>query len=232
MTRIQRLRANVTHAVLLVVTLSAALPAAAQTETEPRTWMEVSVQGRLGSDSPWHWAADSLVRTRNGASTVDFMAEWVSVSRDLTRRSAIGVGYAFVAGFPDAGFLREQRFVQQYTWRTDGASRVSFRTQLEERFVTGHDSMLVRVRQRVRATWPLTAKETLRGVVSEEVFVNANSTGRTVRGFDSNQLFVGIGRKPTANSWVEVGYLNVYSPGAPIRTRRSHVMSATLVVSL
>lgn len=230
MTQTQRRMANAAYAVLFVVALSAAAPVAAQTETEPRVWTEVSVQGRTGSDSPWHWAADSLVRTRNGASTVDFMAEWVSVSRDLTRRSAIGVGYAFVAGFPDAGFLREHRFVQQFTWRTDGAARLSFRTQVEERFVSGHDSMLVRVRQRARASWPLMASGTLRGVVSDEVFVNANLSGRAARGFESNQLFVGIGRKSTANSWVEVGYVNVYSPGAPSRERRSHVMSVTLVV--
>jgi hypothetical protein len=69
-------------------------------------------------------------------------------------------------------------------------------------------------------------------VVSEEVLVNVNSTARTHRGFDSNQLFVGIGHKVTAKSGVEIGYLNVYSPGASRRTRHSHVMSVTLVVSL
>jgi hypothetical protein len=62
--------------------------------------------------------------------------------------------------------------------------------------------------------------------------VNVNSTARTHRGFDSNQLFVGIGHKVTAKSGVEIGYLNVYSPGASRRTRHSHVMSVTLVVSL
>jgi Protein of unknown function (DUF2490) len=232
MTQIQRLGSNVAHAVLFVVALSATAPADAQTETEPRMWMAVSLQGRAGSDSPWRWVADSQVGTRNGAGTMDFMAEWVSVSRDLTRRSSGGVGYAFGAGFPDAGFLREHRFVQQYVWRADAAGRVSFRTQLEERFVSGQDAMLVRVRQRVRATWPLTARGSLRGVVSEEVFVRANSTVRAARGFDSNELFVGIRRKVTAQSGVEIGYVNVYSPGASRHKRCSHVMSATLVVSL
>jgi Protein of unknown function (DUF2490) len=223
---------NLARAVLLFGALDAAVPAAAQTATEPRLWMEVSVRGRVGSDSPWRWAADSLVRTRNGAGTMDFMAEWVSVNRDLTRRSAAGIGYAFVAGFPDTGSLREHRFVQQYAWRADTAGRMSFRTQLEERLVSGHDAMLVRVRQRLRATWPLAPRGTLRAVVSEEVFIQVNSTARAARGFDSNQAFVGIGRKVTAQSGVEIGYMNVYSPDAPSRTRHGHVMSATLVVSL
>ena len=217
---------------LFFVALGAAIPAAAQTGTEPRVWMEVSVQGHMGSDSPWRWATDSLVRTRNGAGTIDFMAGWVSANRDLTPRSAGGVGYAFGAGFSDTGFLREHRFVQQYRWRADVAGRVSFRTQLEERFVSGEDAMRVRVRERFRATWPIAANGTLRAVVSEEVFVKVNSTARAARGFDSNELFVGIGRKVTARSGVEIGYMNVYSPGAPSRTRPSHVMSATLAVLL
>ena len=218
-------------AVLCFLALAAAAPAAAQSETEPRVWMEVSVQGRVASDSPWRWAADSLVRTRNGASTMDFMGEWLSVNRDLTERSAVGIGYAFVAGFPEAGFSREHRFVQQYRWRADLAGRVSFRTQLEERFVSGDNPVAVRVRERFRSTWPLVPSGTLRGVVWDEVFVKVNSTARTTCGFDSNQLFVGIGHKVTARSGVEIGYLNVYSPGAPSRERHSHVMAAALVVS-
>jgi Protein of unknown function (DUF2490) len=219
-------------AVLFLVALAVAAPAAAQTATQPRVWMEVSVQGRVGSDSPWRWAADSLVRTRNGASTVDFMGEWFSVKRDLTQRSAVGIGYAFVAGFPDDGLSREHRFVQQYTWRADLAGRVSVRTQLEERFVSGGNGMAVRVRERFRSTWPLEPRETLRAAVWDEVFVKVNSPARTTRGFDSNQLFVGIGHKVTGRSSVDIGYLNVYSPGAPSRARYSHVMAATLVMSL
>jgi len=219
-------------AVLLFVALVAAVPAAAQTGTEPRVWMEVSVQGHMGSDSPWRWATNSLVRTRNGAGTIDFMAGWVAANRDLTQRSAAGVGYAFGAGFPDTGFLREHRFVQQYRWRADVAGRVSFRTQLEERFISGDDAMRIRVRERFRLTWPLAASGTLRAVVSEEVFLKINSTARAARGFDSNELFVGIGRSVTPRTAVEIGYMNVYSPVARSRTRHSHVMSAALAVLL
>jgi hypothetical protein len=223
---------NAARAVLFVLALGVPVPVAAQTEPEPRVWTALSVQGRMGSDSPWRWAADSLVRTRNGAGTMDFVAEWVSVSRDLTGRSSAGIGYAYGAGFPDAGSVREHRFVQQYTWSTGGTWRVSFRSRLEERFVTGHGAVLIRMRQQVRATWPLATRGRLRGVVSEEVLVKANSTARTARGFDSNRVFVGIARPVTAQSGMEVGYVNVYWPGGASGRRRSHVLSATLVVSL
>ena len=231
MTQMQKVGANWAHAVLFFVALGVAVPTSAQTGTEPRVWTAVSVQGRVGRDSPWRWAADSLVRTRNGARTRDSMAEWLSVSRDLTRRSSVGVGYVYGATFPDSRSLREQRLVQQYTWSTGVDWRMSFRTQLEERFVSGHDAVLMRMRQQVRATWPLAERGALRGVVSGDVFVKANSTARAARGFDSSQVFVGIARKVTERYRVEVGYVNVYSPGASIGKRHSHVMSATLVVS-
>ena len=161
------------------------------------------------------------------------MAEWFTVSRDVTRRTSVGIGYAYGAGFPDSGPVREHRFVQQYTWNAGVArSVVSFRTRVEERFLSGHDAMLIRIRQQVRATWPMAAKKTLRGVVSGEVFFRANSTVRAPRGFDSSRVFVGIGRKVTERNRIEVGYVNVYSPGASSRKQYSHVLSATLVVSM
>ena len=100
---------------------------------------------------------------------------------------------------------------------------------MEERFVTGQAPMLLRVRQHVRVTWPLAAGGRLKGVASDELFLQTNST---LRGFDSNRMFVGIGRAVTPRSMMEIGYLNVYWRGGSSRNRSSHVMSATLVVSL
>jgi uncharacterized protein DUF2490 len=233
MTRIESVGANVAaHTVLLFVVLGAAVPASSQTGTEPHVWTAVSVQGRVGGDSPWRWAADSMVRTRNGASDRDFMAEWFSVTRDLTRQSSVGVGYAYGAAFPGSRPLREQRFVQHHTWSTGVDWRVSFRTQLEERFVSGQDNVLIRLRQQVRTTWPLAEGGSLRGVASGEVFFKANRTMTAARGFDSSQVFVGVGSKVTERYRVEAGYVNVYTPGTSRGKRLGHVMSATLVVSM
>jgi hypothetical protein len=228
-------RNSVVEAVLMVlffVFIGAAVPAAGQTPTDERVWTAVSVQGRLGIDSPWRWTSDSLVRARDGAGTLDFLAERVVVTRDLTRQSGVGIGYAYGAGFPDAGSIREHRFVQQYTWSGGVNRRASLRSRLEERFVTNHHAMLLRVRQQVRVTWPLAARGGLQGVASEELFVQASSTSLTAPGFDSNRVFVGVGRKLTARSAVEIGYLNVYSRMGSNRHLRSHIMSATLTVSL
>src|SRR5262245_54894772 len=98
MTRMQSGGANAVRAALSVLALMVGVPAAAQTDSELRVWTAVSVRGQVSADSPWRWTADSLVRTRGGAGSIDFLGEWVSVSRDLTRRSSVGVGYIYCAG--------------------------------------------------------------------------------------------------------------------------------------
>jgi hypothetical protein len=163
---------------------------------------------------------------------MDFVAEGLSVSRDLTPQSSLGIGYAYGAAFPDGGSMREHRFVQQYAWSAGSAWRVSLRTRLEERFIAGHDTVVVRMRQQVRTTWPLAAGGALRGVVSGELFLRANSSARGARGFESDRVFVGIGRQVTERRYVELGYVNLYSPRSTTGTRRGHAMSATLVLSM
>jgi hypothetical protein len=217
--------------VLFFVLIGAAAPAAGQTMTDERVWTGVSVQGRLGTDSPWRWTSDSLVRARDGAGTLDFLAEWVTVTRELTRQSGVGIGYAYAAGFTDAGSLREHRLVQQYTWSRGGHRRASLKTRLEERFVTNHHAML-RARQQVRVTWPLAARAGLQAVLSEELLVQAGVTALTSPGLDSNRVFAGVRRTVTARSAMEIGYMNVYARMGTNRRLRSHVMSATLAVGL
>ncbi|MGE3468781.1 MAG: DUF2490 domain-containing protein [Vicinamibacterales bacterium] len=216
-----------------VIAVGVAAPAAGQDPPDVRTWTGVSIQGRVGPGSPWRWTSDSLVRARDGAGTLDFVAERVVFTRDVAARSSVGIGYAYGQGFPDGGSLREHRFVQQYLWSGGGVGRwLSLKTRVEERFVTGQQSMALRVRQQVRVTWPLPSRQGLRGVVAEELFVRANSTKLGLRGFDSNRVFVGVARPLTSRSSLEVGYVNVVWRSASGDARRSHVMSATLAVGL
>jgi hypothetical protein len=219
-----------TALMVLPLAVLAAAPAAAQGGPALRVWTALSVQGRAGRASPWRWRADSLARTRDGTGTLDFLAEWAMVTRDLTRRSSAGFGYAYGAAFPDTGTVREHRFVEQYAWSAGDDWRVSLRSRLEERFVTGQAAVLLRVRQQARLSWPLT--QTLRGLVSEEILLQANSAGRASRGLDSNRVSVGVGRLLTPRSWLELAYVDVYSRGAAGRSQHRHVVSATLVVSL
>ena len=121
-------------------------PAMAQTTTDEGVWASVSMQGKVSADSAWRWSADTLVRSRDGAGTLDFLAGGLTLTRDVTRRTSVGAGYLFAAGFADSGPLFEHRFLQQLAWKTGGRTVVSFKTRFEERFVIGRNAML-RVRR-------------------------------------------------------------------------------------
>lgn len=213
---------------LLMVWMSLAVgtPVMAQTTTEEGVWASVSMQGRLSAYPAWRWSADTLVRSRDGAGTLDAVGGAISLSRNVTARTSIGTGYVYVVGFPDSGPLFEHRFLQQLTWKGGGRTVVSFRARIEERFVTGRTA-LVRVRQQARVTWPLLPQGRLQGVVSEELLVQSDARTLTF-GRDGNRFLIGVQRRLGPRNAVEVGYANVYVRPGSHRSRRSHVMSIAI----
>ena len=219
-----------TEVLLCLVGLAAATPAAAQTDIDRRVWTAVSVQGQMGAK--WRWSSDSLVRATDGAGTLDIVGERVTVTRSITSHSSAGLGYAWAAGVFHGRFLQEHRIVEQYTWSGQGRVRVSLRSRLEESFLTGDDVMRLRVRQRVRVVWPLMTKGRLQGVASEELFLQGSDTTRLPRDMDSNEAFVGVARRLTPRSGLEIGYMGFYSKDGYRGHHRSHVLSAILGVSL
>jgi hypothetical protein len=212
----------------LAMILSAGRTVGAQT-TDEGVWTAVSMRGRGSADGQWRWNADTLARTRDGVETLDFLYQNIMLGRDVAGQVGVGFGYAFAAGFLQSGTLFEHRVMQQVTWGTGRRTRVSVRGLVEERFITGLD-MRLRLRQQARVAWPIASRGRLKGIVSEEVLVQAVSGAFLSPAFDSNRLFIGIGRPVTPRSAVEIGYLNVLTGGS--RSQRSHVLSASLAVTM
>jgi len=226
--------AGVSHRVwvaTIAVLIGGAVTAAfAQTRNDTRVWTAISVRGQVNGAPRWQWVSDSIVRARGGASTLDLLAERVLVTRNLTDGSRVGFGYAYGAGFPAVGSLTEHRLVQQYEWSRGVSWSVGLRSRLEERFISGRDQVLLRGRQQVRVTWPLIGARGLKGVASEEVFVqNHSPLARSAS--EGNRVFIGISRTLTARSKVEIGYMNVYQRGLTGRDSHSHVLSVSLLVT-
>ena len=219
-------------AAMFFAALGVAAPAAGQTATDEGVWTAVSLRGKVSADAPWRWTADSFVQSREGVRTLDLAFEQVMVTFDVGRQVGVGVGYGVGAGFRNRGALLEHRLTQLLTWGAGVHTRVSLRSLLEERFITGRDAMLLRARQQVRVVWPLAAQRRLRGVASAEVLVQADSKALGSARLDGSRLFVGVNWTLTPGSAVEIGYLNAYSSGGSNRRRSSHVLAASLAVSL
>lgn len=224
-------------ALALTVAVSGAAPVLAQTPSartgsDGGVWTALSMRGQLTATGTWRWSADTLVRSRNGVDTLDSLFESVTVTRAVGEHAAVGFAYAFGAGFPTSGTATEHRGVQQLTWAHGRRTRMSMRTRLEERFISGRDSVLLRARAQVKVAWPLVSRGRLTGIVSDEVLVQADARRVSTAAIDGNRLFVGVDRRLTPRGAIEVGYLNVLARRGSHGLRRSHVLSLSLVVTL
>ena len=219
-------------AAVLFAVLGVAALAAGQPSTGEGVWMAVSLRGTVREDAAWRWNADALLQSRDGVRTLDVALEGVMVTRDVGRRVRVGFGYAVGVGLRNGGTLLEHRLTQSVAWSAGVQRRVSLKNLLEERFITGRDAMLLRDRLQVRVVWPLAARHRLRGVVSAEVLVQADSRAVTSPRLDGGRLFVGMGWTLTPASAVEIGYLYADSSAGPNRRQRRHILSASLAVSL
>jgi hypothetical protein len=202
--------------------LGLAKPAHAQTVTDERVWLSLSLQGRHG-DGPWRWSFDSGLRTRGGAGTLDLLLARAGVGRDLSPLASLWAGYATSGSVPDAGGVTvEQRVFQQFLWAARrGALSASLRTRLEQRFTEGNSGVAVRLRQQLRLAHPIGASR-FSLVGWDELFVHLNDTSRFPRGVDQNRAFVGVSH-PAGSTRVEVGYLNqMIVAGTP--DRMNHIV--------
>jgi hypothetical protein len=88
-------------AALILLSLSSHLsPAAAQVITDGRLWTNLGVQERQGTDSPWRWAGEFVLRTRDGVDELDVVVGRGMLGYDLTVRSSAWTGFAVVPSFP------------------------------------------------------------------------------------------------------------------------------------
>ena len=237
MTREQWDQRGAVFALVLTLALAGAAPALAQTppaqtRSDEAVWTALSMRGQLTVTGSWRWCADTLARSRDRVNTLDFLFEYVMVTRGVGEHATVGFAYAFGAGFLETGTLFEHRAAQQLTWAYGRRTRVSLRNLFEERFISGRDSALLRAREQVKVAWPLLSRGRFTGIVSDEVLVQADARRVSTAVLDGNRLFVGIGRRLTPRSAVEVGYLNVLARAGSHGLRRSHVLSLSLAATL
>jgi Protein of unknown function (DUF2490) len=213
--------------VVFVTTLLFDVPIFAQVITDERLWANVSVQERSGTESPWRWAGEFVLRTRDGVDELDVLVGRGIIGYDLTDRSSGWVGFAVIPSFPvPGGAVVEKRLFQQYLWSGRGlGGTVTLRTRFEQRWIEGNTGLAWRVRQQVRFSRAFAPRSRFSWVGTEEIHFHANDTARYDRGFDQNRVFGGISRMVKENVRVEIGYLNQYSHSVTGSNRLNHILS-------
>jgi hypothetical protein len=151
---------------------------------------------------------------------------------------ALGGGWTIWAGYAyiktdhpyAAASTSEHRICEQVSWGGRvGATALSSRTRMEQRFVSTGSDTGWRLREMVKAVRPLGSASIWSAVVYDEYFANLNSTdfGAT-SGSDRNRFFIGPGVRLNAAAVMEIGYLNQYTFGTNGPDKNDHVFSASL----
>ena len=219
---------------LMLVSVSSHLsPATAQVVTDGRLWTNLSIQERQGTDSPWRWSGEFVLRTRDGVDDLDVLVGRGLLGYDLTTRSSAWMGFAVVPSFPVVGgTLWEKRLFEQYLWSGRGlGGSLALRTRLEQRWAEANDGLAWRVRQQVRYVRPFSPGSHYSLVATEEFIAHVNDTSRYDRGFDQNRAFGGISRTVNAKVRVEAGYLNQYQHSLVGPDRLNHILSITTAIA-
>ena len=210
-------------ALLLVMATTVGVRAADKSDSNGHLWLNYVGDHPIG-DGPWGLHLEGQFRR------ADFGGNWQQIvirpgiNYTFSPAWSASVGYAYINTFrygdyPALDSFPEHRIWQQVSY-THKALRLEWqhRVRLEQRLIgeLGADSRggyevenfryENRFRYMLRTTIPLTADKKTYLALWDEVFFNF---GSNVLGnhFDQNRAFIGIGRKLTATSRLEVGWL-------------------------
>ena len=223
---------SVARALLALALLMLPSRAGAQV-TDERVWFTYAMQDKPVAGQPWHWATETILRSRNGADDLDSFSLRGAIFRDVTARSTVGGGYQIAFSYPAAGRdLTEHRFWGQHTLRLSMSGGAwLFRSRFEDRWIIDDSGQLFRFREQIRYTHPIKTGSRASIIGYGEIFVHLNSTNRYVKGVEQVRTFGGIGVAFTSRMRMEAGYLNQFIPGPGIvPDRMNHVLSTAFGV--
>jgi hypothetical protein len=205
------------------------------TEDDAGAWFMLMADGRFerppGEPAPWRWWFDAQGRFLDDSNGYDQGLLRPALGYDLSERSSLWLGYAFVHSDPvGRASSEEHRIFEQFLWaRHFDTVGFQSRTRLEQRFDERGSETGWRFREFVKATYPFASRPNLGLAGYEEVFFDLNSTdwGQD-SGFSQNRLFAGLFWKSGPTITFELGYLNQLIDNDDSADRMNHILSLNL----
>lgn len=200
-------------------------------EEDLRLWQSVIAEGYINQDLRWY--AEIQGRWKDDIKHFDQALLRPAINYALSDKSTLWFGYSYVDTKTATGHTYEDRWWQQFQYvsKHNDVTWLS-RTRLEQRNLDHGDSTSNRVRQQLRASWPINGADNLSYLVWDEFFWNMNDTRWAGdSGFNQNRLFTGIMWKYTNKSRLEIGYLNQYINGNNGKPDQlNHTISSTFFI--
>ena len=180
----------------------------------------------------WRLWTDVQARFGDDASTFSQGVLRPGIGYSLGRGWTVWGGYAYIRTHPpySTSTTTEQRIWEQAIWSgAVGATALSSRTRVEQRFVGTGSETGWRLREFVKLARKVASRPMWSAVVSDEYFLNLNSAdfGATA-GPDRNRFFIGPGVALGNGVSLEIGYLNQYTFRSNGPDKNDHTLAANL----
>jgi hypothetical protein len=196
---------------------ASALPVSAQDAQDGQLWLNTTL---FGSVDRLAFFAEVQPRFGNDISRLDQLILRPAIGWKFGEELTIYQGYARVENTPaGAPAVTEDRSFQQAIWeigKVEGV-KLSSRTRFEQRWLSDGRDTGFRLREMLRASYPLFGEGSgIAAVGWSEIFVALNDTDWRARaGFDRIRTF-------------EIGYINQTVNAAAARVEMDHIISLNL----
>lgn len=219
------------HALIVTLFLMMHSMIASADEEDTRLWQAFIAEGNITNDLRWY--AEVQARWKDDVNNFDQGLLRPALNFALTEKSSLWMGYVYADTKTAKGHTHEDRWWQQFQYASkyNDITWLS-RSRLEQRHLDSGDSTSYRLRQQLRASWPMNGRHDFSYLVWDEAFWNINETQWAGdSGFNQNRLFAGVMWRYTGSSRWEIGYLNQYVNGSNGATdRMNHVISSFLFI--
>lgn len=198
-----------------------------------QTWLNITAFGHFHhSDkrsSPFGFWLEDQERIGNNSSFVTQSLLRPGMGYFLNSELSLWLGYAWIrTSHPLVRIPNEENRIWQQLFWIKSTPKNTFinRTRLEQRFFEYNSRVAYRLREMLKASFPLQINSKFSWVISNEFFIRKNHLINNSRfSFDQNRFFTGIGYKFNKVVLAEVGYLNQYIKRDSITNFTANILS-------
>ncbi len=197
----------------------------AQAGSDLQLWSQFIVQKRVAEQYQLYF--ETQPRITHQISQLERVLIRPAVGYEFLPNHTLWLGYLWSPALLSGGRY-EQRFWQQYVHQSHFSPwTLLSRTRLEQRWIENIGGTALRLRQMLRALFPLNEDHSWSLAVWDEIFLNLNSVERGPQaGYDQNRFFAGVSYLPHSKLRIEPGYMvnHLRLPGGQIQLNHIFLM--------